>query len=311
MDYETDYAQIYKMVNMSVKKGFFRKPDVGDPGGDFACLAKSLVNQDCPDLAAVFLLGKARSEAIANDVLAEASTLVTASEYFVQAEDDLDRLNAISFEDNIDCSTMCLLRAAGIYENKELFTLAANAYIQLSDTLMHRHKWGEALLYLQRSAEIVARDLLCSMSVLRKIITCQLQIHDWPGALNSCIQLQLSLDEAGDTACANELRSQFWTSSEILRVCLILLTVPPRRITEATDSKYSLSAYQLNSSDIPNHLSEEVFVHLQSLVLAHEAGDVIEVEASLGALQGFADPIHMQLFYPILSELGGPSVEPS
>ncbi|CAH8658434.1 unnamed protein product [Dicrocoelium dendriticum] len=313
MDSEVDYAYIYKMINMAVKKSIFRKPDLDDPGGDFACLAKSLLNQNCPDLTAVFLLGKARSEGGTNNVLAEASTLITASEHFVQAEDDLDQLNAISFEDNIDCSTVCLLRAARIYESQELFTLAANVFTLLSVTLMHRRKWGEALFYLQRSAEIVSRDLLCSLTILRKMITCQLHLRDWPGALNTCIQLQLSLEEAGVTnnACANELRSQFWTGSEILRVCLILLTVPPRRLTEAPESKYSLSAYQLDFSGTPDHLCEEVFVHLQSLVLAHEAGDVVEVEASLNALQSFADPDQIELFYPIISELGGPSAEPS
>ncbi|KAF6776706.1 Factor VIII intron 22 protein [Paragonimus kellicotti] len=312
MDIDLDYAHIYKTLNSDARRGFFRKSNRGCGSSDtFACVSKNLVAQECPDLAAVFLLGKAKCESTANNTLAEASSLFTAARYFLQAEDKLDRINAVSYEENLDCSTMCLLRAAKIYESGELFTLAASVYIYLSDSLMHRRRWCEAIPHLKRLSEILGRDLVCHLQILCKMVRCQLRLRDWPGALNTFLRMQFLLANTDCGSCSAELHSHYWTTTEVLRVILILLTTPPHKLTNLPQSAYSLDSYiwdnglsgELKQS---NTLDERIFLYLQSLVLAYRAGDIIEVEAILSTLQSFLDLEQRDLLQPLLDEFTNP-----
>ncbi|KAA0197822.1 hypothetical protein FBUS_06009, partial [Fasciolopsis buskii] len=215
-------------------------------------------------------------ESSAKNVLSEASSLFTAAQLFIQAEDKLDSINAVSYSENADCATMCLLRAAKIYENGELFTLAANVYIYLCDTLMRRKRWGETLPFLKRASEIVSRDLMCSLQVLRRLAACQLNMHDWPGALNTCLRIQAMIvdpERNGDTF-AIELCGHYWVTAEVFRVLLILLTCPSQRLTTKDNQGYSLDRYlvcderELSGNTQFPHLDEDLFLHLQSLVVS-------------------------------------------
>ncbi|KAF5398977.1 hypothetical protein PHET_07744 [Paragonimus heterotremus] len=325
MDIDLDYAHIYKTLNSDAKRGFFRKSNRGCGSSDtFACVSKNLAAQECPDLAAVFLLGKAKCESTANNTLAEASSLFTAARYFLQAEDKLDRINAVSYEENLDCSTMCLLRAAKIYESGELFTLAASVYIYLSDSLMHRRRWCEAIPHLKRLSEILGRDLICHLQTLCKLVRCQLHLRDWPGALNTFLRMQVLLENTDCGSCSVELHSHYWTTTEVFRVILVLLTTvlctfhnapvffqPPPKLTNLPQSAYSLDSYigdiglsgELTQS---NALDERIFLYLQSLVLAYRAGDIIEVEMTLSTLQSFLDLEQRDLLQPLLGEFTHP-----
>ncbi|KAF8564297.1 hypothetical protein P879_10535 [Paragonimus westermani] len=312
MDIDLDYAHIYKTLNSDVKRGFFRKSNRGCGSSDaFACVSKNLAAQECSDLAAVFLLGKAKCESAANNTLAEASSLFTAARHFLQAEDKLDRINAVSYGENLDCSTMCLLRAAKIYESGELFTLAASVYTYLSDSLMHRRRWCEAIPHLKRLSEILGRDLVCHLQVLYKMVRCQLRLRDWPGALTTCLRMQVLLENTDCDSCFVELRSHYWTTTEVLRVILVLLTTPPHKLTTLLQSAYSLDSY---IEDIGlggeltqfNALDERIFLYLQSLILAYRAGDIVEVEMTLGTLQSFLDLEQRDLVQPLLDEITNP-----
>ncbi|VDQ03754.1 unnamed protein product [Trichobilharzia regenti] len=143
-----------------------------------ACVAKSLASQECHSLAAVFLLGKARCEFGAKNVTAEASTLFTAAKYFIQADDKYTSMNAVNYEDNLDCAILCLLRSARIYELNELFTLATNVYIYLVDLLMRLCKYNQAIPYLKRTMEIVSKDILLSLELYKRLSHCQLCIRE-------------------------------------------------------------------------------------------------------------------------------------
>ncbi|KAA3674548.1 factor VIII intron 22 protein [Paragonimus westermani] len=325
MDIDLDYAHIYKTLNSDVKRGFFRKSSRGCGSSDaFACVSKNLAAQECSDLAAIFLLGKAKCESAANNTLAEASSLFTAARHFLQTEDKLDRINAVSYEENLDCSTMCLLRTAKIYESGELFTLAASVYTYLSDSLMHRRRWCEAMPHLKRLSEILGRDLVCHLQVLYKMVRCQLRLRDWPGALTTCLRMQVLLENTDCGSCFVELRSHYWTTTEVLRVILVLLTTvlctfnnapvsfqPPHKLTNLLQSAYSLDSYTegigLGGGLTQfNVLDERIFLYLQSLILAYRAGDIIEVEMTLGTLQSFLDLEQRDLVQPLLDGFTNP-----
>ncbi|VDP94130.1 unnamed protein product [Echinostoma caproni] len=63
---------------------------------------------------ALHLLERKRCESSAKNTLDEAASLFTAAQLFTQAEDKLECINAVSYNENSDCATMCLLRAAKV-----------------------------------------------------------------------------------------------------------------------------------------------------------------------------------------------------
>nr|CAH8867681.1 unnamed protein product [Trichobilharzia regenti] len=304
MDPSLDYPQIYKSLSNDVKKKLNERNKSDDQAHDFACVAKSLASQECHSLAAVFLLGKARCEFGAKNVTAEASTLFTAAKYFIQADDKYTSMNAVNYEDNLDCAILCLLRSARIYELNELFTLATNVYIYLVDLLMRLCKYNQAIPYLKRTMEIVSKDILLSLELYKRLSHCQLCIHDWPGALSTFIRIQCLLKEEF-TAHSFDLYVQYWSYSEIFRVLLILLCMPPYKLCSHDTSGYSLKQYTLDidcqdTEDegtteqllLPSpmksaYIDEELFILLQSFVLAHRIKDIVELEKLSVMLQSF------------------------
>ncbi|CAL8068425.1 unnamed protein product [Calicophoron daubneyi] len=327
MDETLDYATIYKTLSAGVKKGFFKKTSPNDSGGDFACVSKNLGGQECPELAGLFLLGKAKCEAGSRNPLSEASTLFTAAEYFVQAEDKLCCVNAVNYGEYLDCATMCLLRSAKMYEVGELFTLAGNVYIYIVDILMRHNKFGETIPYLRRAIQILSKDILCSLQLLHKLVCCQLRIHDWPGALNTCLQIQAMIYDPGrrlslvtdppnpDFHIDNGKNSMvfysnYWVKAEVIRVFLVLLTAPSQKLSDKPDGGYSLDRYSF-STDIPADeycwpLNPDLFMHLQSFILAFRAKHVVEVEAISSVLQSFLDVDQRELMVVLINDLTNP-----
>ncbi|CAH8632542.1 unnamed protein product [Heterobilharzia americana] len=279
MDPSLDYPKIYQSLSSEVKKKLNERSKSDEQTSDFACVAKSLAVQECHEIAAVFALGKARCEFSSKNVTAEASSLFTAAKYFIQADDMYTSMNAINYEENLDCSVICLLRSARIYELNELFTLATNVYIFLVDLLMRKCKFSQAIPYLKRAMEIVSKDILLSLELYKRLSHCQLCIHDWPGALSTFIRIQCLLKEEF-TVNSFDLYVQYWSNSEIFRVLLILLCMPPYRLCNLDASGYSLKQYNvdINYTDDKddtitsppsksNYIDDDLFILLQSFVL--------------------------------------------
>ncbi|GAA56056.1 F8A1-like protein [Clonorchis sinensis] len=246
---------------------------------NFQCLSLDYCRQldKIKDLRAIARVGwcrRIRNEAVRKRVLggatAEASTLFTAAKYFLQAEDKLDCLNAITHGDNLDSATSCFLKAAKLYESSELFTLAANVYIFLCDNLIRRKKWSEAIPHLKRTLEILARDLLCSLQVLSKLVSCQLGLGDWVGALNTCLRIQALVSEA------------------------------------SAGQGYSLDSYSVDAVSGAPEMNEALFLHLQSLILAYRSGDVVELESTFSALRLYLDADQCDILSLLVNELTNP-----
>ncbi|KAH8857057.1 F8A1-like protein [Schistosoma japonicum] len=222
MDPSLNYPLIFKSLSRDAKTKLGEVNKHDEQATDYACLAKSLAVQECYELAGVFLLGKARCEFSARNAISEASTLFSAAKYFLQADDKYTSMNCINYEDNLNCAIFCLLRSARIYELNELFTLATNVYIYLSDSLMRRCKFHQAICYLKHSIEIISKDILLSLELYKRLSYCQLYLHDWSSSLNTFITIQ-HLVEKEFTPNSFDLYIHFWSTSEIFRVLLILL----------------------------------------------------------------------------------------
>ncbi|CAH8555540.1 unnamed protein product [Schistosoma turkestanicum] len=328
MDPSLNYPQIYKSLSSDAKNDISK---YDEQANDYACVAKSLAVQDCHELAAVFLLGKARCEFAAKNVTAEASTLFTAAKYFIQADDKLISTNSINYEENLNCAILCLLRIARIYELNELFSLATNVYIYLVDTLMRRHKFHQTIPYIKRAIEIVSKDILLSLELYKRLSYCQLSIHDWPGALNTILLIQ-NLVKEQLTLNSFDLYIQYWNICEIFRVLLILLCIPPsHRIKHDLNlSGYSLKQYNVisvndddnkdeNENDAHGdddddetredslqstmYMNNNLFILLQSFILAHQSNDLVELESLSVMLQSFVNLEQRELISLILREV--------
>ncbi|VDP25590.1 unnamed protein product [Schistosoma margrebowiei] len=210
-----------------------------------------------------------KCEFAAKNLTSEASTLFTAAKYFIQADDKLISTNSINYEDNLNCAILCLLRAA-----------------------RRRYKFHQSISYIKRSIEIVSKDILLSLELYKRLSYCQLYIP-----LNSF-----------------DLYIQYWSISEIFRVLLILLCMPSYRLHNLDSSDYSLKQYDIvtdekvedlfKSSTLNSvYMDNNLFILLQSFVLAHQSKDILELESLSVMLQSFVNLEQRELISLILREI--------
>ncbi|KAH8857054.1 F8A1-like protein [Schistosoma japonicum] len=291
MDPSLNYPLIFKSLSRDAKTKLGEVNKHDEQATDYACLAKSLAVQECYELAGVFLLGKARCEFSARNAISEASTLFSAAKYFLQADDKYTSMNCINYEDNLNCAIFCLLRSARIYELNELFTLATNVYIYLSDSLMRRCKFHQAICYLKHSIEIISKDILLSLELYKRLSYCQLYLLEKEFTPNSF-----------------DLYIHFWSTSEIFRVLLILLCMPSYQLRSLDSSGYSVQQYDVlnceKGEDLKSvYMDADLFILLQSLVLAHQSKDIVEVESLSVMLQSFVNLEQRELINLIVREM--------
>ncbi|KAH8857058.1 F8A1-like protein [Schistosoma japonicum] len=249
-------------------------------------------------LSFVFLYS-VRCEFSARNAISEASTLFSAAKYFLQADDKYTSMNCINYEDNLNCAIFCLLRSARIYELNELFTLATNVYIYLSDSLMRRCKFHQAICYLKHSIEIISKDILLSLELYKRLSYCQLYLHDWSSSLNTFITIQ-HLVEKEFTPNSFDLYIHFWSTSEIFR--------PSYQLRSLDSSGYSVQQYDVlnceKGEDLKSvYMDADLFILLQSLVLAHQSKDIVEVESLSVMLQSFVNLEQRELINLIVREM--------
>ncbi|KAH8857053.1 F8A1-like protein [Schistosoma japonicum] len=308
MDPSLNYPLIFKSLSRDAKTKLGEVNKHDEQATDYACLAKSLAVQECYELAGVFLLGKARCEFSARNAISEASTLFSAAKYFLQADDKYTSMNCINYEDNLNCAIFCLLRSARIYELNELFTLATNVYIYLSDSLMRRCKFHQAICYLKHSIEIISKDILLSLELYKRLSYCQLYLHDWSSSLNTFITIQHLVEK------------EFKFKHRIRLICIYISGVhlkyfvyysfysPSYQLRSLDSSGYSVQQYDVlnceKGEDLKSvYMDADLFILLQSLVLAHQSKDIVEVESLSVMLQSFVNLEQRELINLIVREM--------
>lgn len=294
MDQELDILQHYKTISNKLKKRFLKKPNVSEGSEQFGYLAKQLHYQNCPHYIGFCHLAQARCEHTLTNSVSEASALTTSARSFAAANDSLSQLHLPHFGEHLHAAINCFSHAIRVHLENRQCHLAASLNIELAQMLHTSARPVETIQHYQRAAELLLQNPLDYLLALMYIATAKILAGDYEGALARLTEMiyllqdQLSLLSSASGQHVGVF-ADVTTSCELLRVFLLLLLQPTvQRIRP--EHAQTLERYSWESSESTSgplfYLHEDLFLLLQSVVLACQTGDIpalkrLEVDLSV------------------------------
>lgn len=304
-----DFLLRYRAVSNKLKKRFLRKPNVAEASEQFGQLAKELKQQDCLQYAGFCNLAMARCEQTLFNAPGEAMALTEAARLFLQAEQDIHCLQCPSFEEHLQASINCFSFAIKVYIELNQPVMAASLCLELGNALQEMNKIGEAVIYFQRAAELQYQVPIECLLSLGYVASCNLMTRDYDGALSVFTEMQLLAQDKGiHTNGSGTPIGAFLdviVRCEISRVLLLMLLQPPpqKLLPEhaQTLEKYDWEAFDSHSH--VNYLPEEVFLLLQSVVMACQEKDIESLKILQVELWPLVTPEQNHLLHLLLQEI--------
>ncbi|XP_071813220.1 40-kDa huntingtin-associated protein-like isoform X1 [Apostichopus japonicus] len=285
MDREVDFLARYRMVSGKLKKRFLRKPNVAEAIQQFGALGRALDSQECPPYAAMCSLAQARCEHLQGNQSWEVQYLVDSANHFLKAHWSDETLKCPNFQEHLMAAINCYNHALRVCIEQKQPALAAMYSLQLGDHLMKLGKPGEAITHYQRAAEFQYQTPLDCLNSMAKVSSCKINIGDYDGALTTLTEMEYLVRERGTrnhTGRPLGAYSDILASCEIKRILLLVLLQPtPQRIRP--EHAQTLERFTWNTTADGNStnvsLSEELFILLQSVVMACQSKDVEALQA--------------------------------
>ncbi|MEE6511386.1 hypothetical protein FKM82_017859 [Ascaphus truei] len=175
------------------------------------------------------------------------------------------------------------------------------------------NKLGEAMVYFQRAAELQTQVPIECLLSLGYVASCKILAGDYDGALAVFTEKQLLAQEKGIHTPGNSLPVGAFldviVKCEVSRVLLLMLLQPPpqKLLPEhaQTLEKYDWESFDSHSH--VNYLPEEVFLLLQSVVMACQENDVESLKVLQVELWPLLTAEQNHLLHLVLQEMISPS----
>ncbi|BFZ18061.1 hypothetical protein BsWGS_21100 [Bradybaena similaris] len=313
MEKDSNILVKYRAVTNKLKKRFLKKPNVAEGSEEFASLAKSLKNQECPQYAGFCCLAQARCEHTLSNPAGEAQALIDAARAFLEAE-LMDREIVVpGFQEHLTASINCYSHAIRVHiENKQI-ALAASICLEVGNVLRKVNKPGEAVGHFQRAAELQSQSALDCLDALNMVAKCKMDTKDYEGALAVLTEMAYLAHERGGSSTTGRPIGAYCdilAQCEVTRLLLLLLLQPtPQRIRP--EHAQTLEKYTWESCDslTEMYLGEDLYLLLQSVVLACQSQDLVSLKALQKELWLLLDCEQNQLLHFVIQELSHPSGE--
>ncbi|XP_075689736.1 40-kDa huntingtin-associated protein-like isoform X4 [Rhinoderma darwinii] len=297
-----DFLLRYRAVSNKLKKRFLRKPNVAEASEQFGQLAKELKQQDCLQYAGFCNLAMARCEQTLFNASGEAMALTEAARLFLQEEKDTQHLKCPGFEEHLQAAINCYSFAIKVYIELNQPVMAASLCLELGNSLKDMNKLGEALVYFQRAAELQTQVPIECLLSLGYVASCKIMT-----------QMQLLAQEKGLHTPGNTVPVGAFldviVKCEVSRVLLLMLLQPPPQKLfpehAQTLEKYDWEAFDSHSH--VNYLTEEVFLLLQSVVMACQENDLESLKILQVELWPLLTAEQNHLLHLVLQEMISPS----
>uniref|UniRef100_V9L6M0 Coagulation factor VIII-associated 1 n=1 Tax=Callorhinchus milii TaxID=7868 RepID=V9L6M0_CALMI len=310
---EGDFLLRYRSVSSKLRKRFLRKPNVAEASEQFGQLAKELKQQECLQYAGFCNLAMARCEQTLFNAPGEALALTEAARLFLEAERETQRLQCPGFEEHLQAAANCYSFASKVYIELNQPVMAASLCLELGNALKAMNKPGEAFVSYQRAAELQTQVPIECVLSLGKVASCKLLTRDYDGALAVFTEMQLLAQEKGlhlpGTNIPVGAFVDVMARCEISRVLLLMLLQPPpqKLLPEhaQTLEKYDWESFDSHSQ--VNYLPENVFLLLQSVVMACQERDVDSLRQLQVELWPLLTPEQNHLLHLVLQESQSPS----
>ncbi|XP_070580750.1 40-kDa huntingtin-associated protein-like isoform X2 [Ptychodera flava] len=292
MERDVDFLGKYRAVSSKLKKRFLRKPNVAEASEQFGTLARTLENQECAQYAGLCCLAQARCEQTLANYPGEAHAITEAARLFLQASEADRSLQCTHFDEHLNAAINCYnhaMRGIG--------------------------KPSEAMGHYQRAAELQFQHPLDCLTSLGHVASCKIDTRDYEGALTVLTEMEYLAKERG--TCPNSARlmgafTDIVASCEKTRVLLLMLLQPtPQRIRPEHAQTLERYAWEsIGDNDAATScLSEEMFLLLQSLVMACQSKDTESLKLLQTDLWPHLSAEQNHLLHLVISELDNPSGE--
>ncbi|XP_001375723.3 40-kDa huntingtin-associated protein-like [Monodelphis domestica] len=334
-----DFLARYRLVSNKLRKRFLRKPNVSEAGEQFGQLGKELRAQDCLPYAAWCQLAVARCHQTLFHGPGEALALTEAARLFLRQEREarLRLACAAAYGEPLQAAASCFAFAVRLHLELGQPAAAASLCLELAGTLRALQQPGPAAVHFERAAELQLPLLpLEALLALGDAASCKLLTRDYDGALELFTRMQLLAREraagggggagpagAGAAGGAPAARPggpgppgaflDVLVQCEVSRVLLLLLLQPPppKLLPEhaQTLEKYCWEAFDGHCQDAAGcpPLPEELFLLLQSLVMATHEKDLDAMKVLQGELWPLLNADQNHLLHLILQEMSAPS----
>ncbi|XP_063064953.1 40-kDa huntingtin-associated protein isoform X2 [Engraulis encrasicolus] len=310
---EGDFLTRYRAVSNKLKKRFLRKPNVAEASEQFGQLAKELKQQDCLPYAAFCNLAMARCEQTLFNAPGEALALTDAARLFLQAEQEQRQLQAPGFDEHLQAALNCYSFAVKVYIEMNQPVMAASLCLELGNALKEMNKPGEAIIHFQRASELQTQMPIESLLSQWEVASCKILTRDYDGALAVLSEMQLACHERAPLLPGTNTPVGAFTDlmakCEISRVLLLMLLEPPpqKLLPEHAQTLERYAWESFDSHSQVNFLPENVFLLLQSVVMACQEKDIESLKYLQTELWPLLSADHNHLLHLVLQERISPS----
>lgn len=278
-----DFLGQYKAISGKLKKRFLRKPNIAEASEQFGALTKELQQQECPHYAAFCCLAVARCEHTLGNSSGETQTLVQAAQLFLEAERLNHQLLCPGFSEHLHAAISCYSHAIKLYLDQKQNSLAAALCLEVGHALQNLGRISEAIPHYQKAAELHSQCTMDYLNALELVAVCKIETGDYDGALSVLTEINsIAGDKGGGTnGRIIGVFSSILAQVEVTRVLLLLLLQPtPQKLRQ--EHSQTLEKYSWGSSEAENsvsYMSEDLFLLLQSVVMATQSHDLEALEA--------------------------------
>ncbi|XP_046572881.1 40-kDa huntingtin-associated protein-like [Haliotis rubra] len=314
MDKDNDVLSKYRAVTNKLRKRFLKKPNVSEGSEQFASLAKSLQQQECPQYAGFCCLAQARCEHTLANAPGEAQALTQAARSFLEAELFNRSLKYPGFEEHLTAAINCYGHAIRVHiENKQV-ALAASLCLELGNVLMRLNKQVEAMGHFQRAAELQSQSPLDCLDALEMVAIAKIDTKDYEGSLAVLTEMAYLAQERGGSSATGKPIGAYCdilSRCEVTRVLLLMLLQPtPQRIRPEHAQTLEKYAWETTEDNFTvQYLGEDLFLLLQSVVMACQSHDLGCLQALQTDLWPYLNTEQNQILHLVIQELSHPAGE--
>ncbi|XP_013400326.1 factor VIII intron 22 protein [Lingula anatina] len=315
MERDADYLGRYRSISNKLKKRFLKKPNVAEGSEQFASLGKTFRQQECQQYAGFCSLAQARCEHTLANPAGEAQALTEAGRAFMEAEMADRELDCPCFEENLTAAINCYGHAVRVHIESKQSALAAALCVELGDSLRGLGKSGEAMAHYQRAAELQYQNPLDCLFSMGFVATCKIETGDFDGALAVLTEMAYLAQERGGGNSGKPLGAfcDILARCEVTRVLLLMLLQPtPQRIRPEhaqTLEKYTWGASDTEDSTSVQCINEDLFLLLQSVVMACQSRDTESLKSLQVELWPLLSAEQNQLLHLVVKELSSSAKE--
>ncbi|XP_069319863.1 40-kDa huntingtin-associated protein-like [Eulemur rufifrons] len=341
-----DFLARYRLVSNKLKKRFLRKPNVAEAGEQFGQLGRELRAQECLPYAAWCQLAVARCQQALFHGPGEALALTEAARLFLRQERDARQrlVCPAAYGEPLQAAASALGAAVRLHLELGQPDAAAALCLELAAALRDLGQPAAAAGHFQRAAQLQLPQLpLAALQALGESASCQVLARDYTSALAVFTRMQRLAREhgghpvpppppqhgpgatpalpaallppnAGSTApspAALGAFSDVLVRCEVSRVLLLLLLQPPpgKLLPEhaQTLEKYSWEAFDSHGQECSGQLPEELFLLLQSLVMAIHEKDTEAIKSLQVDMWPLLTAEQNHLLHLVLQEAVSPS----